>query len=112
VNLGETALQLDELRFAVRSPVGRAEEDDHRAFRTQERLQRVGLTVLIAKAEIGQVGTDLRADAFNVDFRVETARLGLTSVADADREQGKAEDENVSSSAEPVAHAGTVLSWR
>ena len=47
-NLGKTALQLHELRFAVRSPVGRAEEDDDGALRTEQRLQRLDLPLLIA----------------------------------------------------------------
>ena len=59
---------------------------------------------LIAKAEIRQAATDLRADAFNEDVRDWTAGLRLARLADADREQANAEDESVSSSAKQEAH--------
>ena len=39
--------------------------------------------MLIAKAEIGQAGADLRADTVNVDLRGWTNGLWLTSLADA-----------------------------
>src|SRR6266849_7410362 len=63
-------------------------------------------TSLIAKGEVRQAGRDLWAHAFNVDFRGRNARLGLTSLPDADREQGKAQNKGPSSTAEQTAHDG------
>jgi len=67
-------LQLDELRFAVRSPVSRAEEDEHRAFRSQNRLACPALAVLIAEAEIGDRLADLRTELADVDRRARALR--------------------------------------
>jgi hypothetical protein len=53
------------------------------------------LAALIAKGEVRQGGADLRSHAFNVDGRGRGAGLGFTSLADADRNQGKAGDEKV-----------------
>ena len=67
--------------------------------------------MLIAKAEIGQFGTDLRAHAFHVHLRGRIARLGR-SLTGADGEQGKSENENAWCAAARVAHRGMVLFFR
>jgi len=41
----EAARQLHELRFAVRSPIGGPEEDEHRPFRPEQRFERPRLSV-------------------------------------------------------------------
>ena len=47
------ALQLHELRLAVGSPVGRAEEHQQRALRPEQRQEAVRLAVLIREGEVG-----------------------------------------------------------
>ena len=42
-----SALQLDQLRFAVWSPIGGSVEDEHRAFRTHDGINGPGLPVLV-----------------------------------------------------------------
>lgn len=49
----ETTLQLDELRTAERSPIGRAEEHQHRTTRTHDRLQVSRTTGLVGQVEVG-----------------------------------------------------------
>jgi hypothetical protein len=91
-------LQLYELRFAVGSPVGRAEEHDHGTLGAQQRLQRAGLAVLIAKGEGGQARPDLWPDALDVD-RCPSAGLMLAGPADAYREQREDKSEDASGAA-------------
>src|SRR5438552_4138612 len=45
--------QLDQLGFAVRSPIGRAIENEQRALGTQDRTQRALRPVLIGQPKIG-----------------------------------------------------------
>ena len=52
MNVGKRALQLHELRAAVRSPIGRTEEHEHRALRPGHRFQRAEAAVLIGQAEV------------------------------------------------------------
>jgi hypothetical protein len=61
-------LQLDQLRLAVRSPVRRAEKDQHRAFGPQDGLQRRGLAVLILQAEIRYTFPYLGTEFRDIDF--------------------------------------------
>ena len=64
----KASLQLDELRAAERSPIGGAEEHQHRSARTNHRLQRLGAAVLIPETEIGNPLTDLRSELGDVDL--------------------------------------------
>ena len=66
--LFETTLQLDELRSAERSPVGRAEEHQHRAARPHDRLQVAHATGLIAEGEIRDLLPYLRPQLGDVDL--------------------------------------------
>ena len=52
--------QLDELAFAERSPVGRADEHQHQALRPAQSGEGLPLAVLIGGCEIGDVRADLR----------------------------------------------------
>jgi hypothetical protein len=53
-------LQLDELRLAVRSPVGGPQEDEHQAIRPHERIPRPYLSVLVLQPEICDPLDELR----------------------------------------------------
>ena len=64
----DLTLQLDQLRLAVRSPVCRAEKDQHRAFGPQDGLQRHGLAVLILQAEIRYTLPYLETELRDIDF--------------------------------------------
>ena len=55
-----SGLQLDQLPFAVGSPIGGAIEDEHRAVRSHDGITRPGFAVLIFQAEIGHNLADLR----------------------------------------------------
>ena len=66
-NLGKRTLQLDELRAAVRSPVGRPEEHEHRALRTGEARKAVRAAVLIDQGKGRRGRADRRPDAGHVD---------------------------------------------
>lgn len=57
----ELTLQLDQLRFTVGSPVGRANKHEHRALRSHDRLQCPDLSVLVLEAEIGHALANLRS---------------------------------------------------
>jgi hypothetical protein len=48
----ETTLQLDELRTAERSPIGRAKEHQHRTAGPHDRLQVPHATGLVRKVEV------------------------------------------------------------
>src|SRR5207244_11079492 len=48
----QAALQFDQLRFAIGSPIRRTEEDEHCSFGSQDRLQRPDRAILIFEAEI------------------------------------------------------------
>jgi hypothetical protein len=64
----DAALQLDELRAAVRSPVRGAEEHQHRAARSHDRLQVVRATVLIVQVEVRHALTHLRPQSGDVNL--------------------------------------------
>ena len=66
VDVIEAALQLDELRFAIRSPIGRAEEDKNRALRSHQRFQRPCASGLIGQSERRNSRADLRSDRVDV----------------------------------------------
>ena len=55
----DPALQLDQLRAAVGSPVGRSKEDEHQPAITHERLERSGTSGLVGESEIGNALADL-----------------------------------------------------
>jgi hypothetical protein len=57
--LFETTLQLDQLRAAERSPIGRAEEHQHRPARPHDRLEGANAASLIRQAEVRDSLTDL-----------------------------------------------------
>jgi hypothetical protein len=75
LKLFDPALQLDELRFAVRSPIGGPEEHQHGAPWSHDGLARPRFAVLIVEAEIGDELTDLRAEFGHVDRCVHGAAL-------------------------------------
>jgi hypothetical protein len=50
-----SALQLDQLPFAVGSPIGRAEEKKNGSFRTFQRLKRVFTAKLVARRKRGRL---------------------------------------------------------
>src|SRR6266849_4936012 len=60
------SLQLDELRLAVGSPVGRAQKNEHRALRPHDGLKGPGLTRLILEAEIRHALAHLGAELGDV----------------------------------------------
>jgi hypothetical protein len=99
-------LQLHELRFAIRSPVSRAEEDDQGTLGAQERLQHTRLTALIAKREVRQARANFWAHILNINFHGIRAGLRLTSPAGTNREQGKAAQQSALSAGERAAHVG------
>jgi hypothetical protein len=55
------AFQLDELAFAVRSPVGRTDEHEHEALRPMERGEGLAAAVLIGGLEAWDPRADIRA---------------------------------------------------
>ena len=65
------ALQLHELRAAVRSPVGRAEEHEHRALRPGGRFQRADAARLVRQAEVDGALTNLRPEPSQIRLRVQ-----------------------------------------
>src|SRR5262245_27384064 len=62
------ALQLEQLRLAVGTPVSGAIEDDHRAFRSHHRLQCPLRPMLIGKVEVRNRLTDLWSKLRDVDL--------------------------------------------
>jgi hypothetical protein len=60
-------LQLDQLRAAKRSPIGRAKKDHHGAAWAYDRLEIPGAAGLIAQAEVGDALTDLRTKFRDID---------------------------------------------
>jgi len=61
-------LQLDELRLAVRSPIGRAKEHQHRAAGPHDRLQVAHAAGLVSEVEIRNLLPYLRAQLGDLDF--------------------------------------------
>ena len=63
LQIGVAALQLHELRLAVRSPVDRTVEGQHRPVRAHDRLQGLCLSVLVRETErrhdVANLGTEL-----------------------------------------------------
>ena len=57
-----SALQLDQLPFAIRSPVRRTEEEENRAFRSFERIQILAAAKLIAQRESWRALATLEPD--------------------------------------------------
>jgi hypothetical protein len=55
----DATLQLDELRAAVGSPVGRSQEDKHQPTFAHERLECSDTPVLVREAEVGNAFPDL-----------------------------------------------------
>lgn len=62
------ALQLDQLRLAIRSPVGGAVEHQHCALRTHYGIPCPGLAILVFQIEIWHSLTDLRAELRQVHW--------------------------------------------
>jgi len=67
-DFGMTALQLDELRLAVRSPVGGPEEHEHQTLGTRRRGEAMRLTELICSSKRRKPVADLRTDRGRVDL--------------------------------------------
>jgi hypothetical protein len=86
--LFETTLQLDELRAAERSPVGRAKEHQHRAARPHHRLQVAHATGLVSEVEIRNLLPYLRAQLADFDFLARWLRC-LPGVCATHTENGK-----------------------
>ena len=57
-----SALQLDQLPFAIRSPVRRTEEEENRAFRSFERIQILAAAQLIDQRESWRALATLEPD--------------------------------------------------
>ena len=57
-DFGKTLFQLDQLGFAIRSPIGRAEEDQNRPLGSHDGLKRLASTVLVGCLEVGNPGAD------------------------------------------------------
>jgi hypothetical protein len=86
--LFETTLQLDELRAAERSPVGRAEEHQHRAARPHDRLQVAHAAGLVSEVEIRNSLSHLRAQLGDLDFLARLLRC-LCGVRTTHTEHGE-----------------------
>jgi hypothetical protein len=56
-----SSLQLDQLRFAIGSPVSGTVENQHHAVRTHDGIKGPGLAVLVLQIEIRHSLADLRA---------------------------------------------------
>jgi hypothetical protein len=69
-NQRQVALQLDQLRTAVRSPVGGPEEHEHRALRSGRRSNGSFLAPLIFEREIGDAVADLGTELRDVHRRL------------------------------------------
>ena len=65
--LVQPALQIDELRLAVRAPVRRAVEQQQRALRSHDGRARPGLAVLVREAEVRNHLADLRTELRHID---------------------------------------------
>src|SRR5260370_25015254 len=63
----DPVLQLDELRLAIRSPVGRTDEDDHGTLWPHDGLECPFASGLILQIEIGYAMTDLRTKLLHVN---------------------------------------------
>ena len=59
--------QLDELGFAIGSPVGGAEEYNHRAFGPEQAGESAGLAILILELEAGQLAAERGAEIARVE---------------------------------------------
>jgi hypothetical protein len=55
LNFAKILLQLDQLDFAVRSPVGGAKEDQHHSLGPHQGAKRMGRPVLIDGIEVGNL---------------------------------------------------------
>ncbi len=58
-----SALQLDQLPFAVRSPIGRTEKQEHGAILSFERSETLMMTKLVANGKIRRLRTHRQSDA-------------------------------------------------
>jgi len=74
-------LQLNELRFAVRSPVGGPREDEHQAIRAHQRIPGPHLSILILQPEIGDPLADLRTE-LNATLRPDLSELASGFIRD------------------------------
>jgi len=83
-----TALQLDELRLAVRSPVRRTDEDKHRPLRPHDGLKISGPAVLILEVEIGYPFAYLRSESRDINPRPLDPVCRLLSRGDTDAQDG------------------------
>ncbi len=75
LQLLQPALQLNELRFAVRSPVGGTVEHEHGPAGAHDRFARPDPACLIGEAEVGNLLADLRTERRDVHGR-RGGRLG------------------------------------
>jgi hypothetical protein len=62
-------LQLDELRAAKRSPIGGADEDQHRPAVSHDRSQRLRFTGLVVQLKVGDLVSNLRSEPGDIDSR-------------------------------------------
>ncbi len=77
-----TALQLDQLRLAVRSPISGTKEHQHQTIGTARGVEGLALAELIDAVEGGNGGADLRPDRRRIDPR---RRLRAADGYDGDR---------------------------
>jgi hypothetical protein len=83
----DTTLQLNELRAAERSPIRRAEEHQHDAATTHDRLQRLLFARLIEQPEIGDTLAHSRTELRDIYSRPRL--LGVDLVCEDDRQDGE-----------------------
>jgi hypothetical protein len=58
----DSSLQLDELRFAIGSPVRRANEHQHRTLRSHDGLESLDFAVLVFEPETWRALSHLRSE--------------------------------------------------
>jgi hypothetical protein len=59
---GDRGLQLNQLPFAVRSPIGGTKNQQRRSFRSPQSFKRLFMAKLVASGKVGRLLADLQPD--------------------------------------------------
>jgi hypothetical protein len=62
LKLRDRSLQLNQLPFAVRSPIGGTKNQQRRSFRSPQSFKRLFMAKLVASGKVGRLLADLQPD--------------------------------------------------